>query len=475
MTSAPPRSPTGRPGDSGRLAWQSGAMATTTAIDGRALRKALPRSAHGDWRPAPGRPDPLELLAEQEATRLPDLIGLRRERMAASAFSFFRGAANVMAADLAASPATGMRVQLCGDAHLANFGGFAAPDRTLVFDVNDFDETAPGPWEWDVKRLVASVAVAGRDRGFDDAQRERATLATACAYREALRQFCGMRLLDLWSVRIDLEGTVAKWRDRASRDEVERYERNVAKAHRKTSLRAFEKLTERVDGTVRIVSDPPLIVPIEETEAGGAAPDVEAGMQGLLDRYRASVAGATANLLSRYRYVHAARKVVGVGSVGTRCWIILLLGERDDDPLFLQAKEAGPSVLAPYAGAGRYRHGGRRVVEGQWLMQAASDVMLGWLTVPAPDGARRDFYVRQLWDWKMSADLDEMAPSALAAYGQLCGATLARAHSRSADTRQIAAYLGSGDAFDRALARFAEAYADQNERDHAALVAQLGG
>ncbi|MBB4662764.1 DUF2252 domain-containing protein [Conexibacter arvalis] len=438
--------------------------------DGRALRKALPRSAHGDWEPAADRPDPLRLLERQEATRLAELVPLRRERMAASPFAFFRGAANVMAADLAATPVTGPRVQLCGDAHLANFGGFAAPDRTLVFDVNDFDETAPGPWEWDVKRLVASVAIAGRDRGFDDGQRERATTATARAYREALRRFSGMRLLDLWSVRVDLEGTVQRWRARASRDERDRYERNLAKAHGKTSLRAFEKLTETVDGSVRIVSDPPLLVPIEETAAGGAAPDVEAGMRGLLASYRDSVAGATANLLSRYRYVHAARKVVGVGSVGTRCWIVLLLGERDDDPLFLQAKEAGPSVLAPYAGAGRYRHGGRRVVEGQWLMQAASDVLLGWLTVTDPAGEKRDFYVRQLWDWKMSADLDEMAPTALAAYGQLCGATLARAHARSADTRRIAAYLGSGDVFDRALARFAEAYADQNERDHAALV-----
>ena len=441
---------------------------------GRALRKAVPRSTHGDWEPAPGRPDPLVLLRRQEATRIPELVPLRHARMAESPFAFFRGAANVMAADLAATPTTGLRTQLCGDAHLANFGGFAAPDRTLVFDVNDFDETLPGPWEWDVKRLAASVAVAGRDNGFDEERRERAVLATVRGYREALRRFAGMRLMDLWSVRVDLEATVARWRERASRDELERFERNLAKAHAKTSLRAFRKLTETVDGQTRIVADPPLIVPIEETEAGGNAPDLEAGMRGLLARYRASVVGATANLLERYRYVHAARKVVGVGSVGTRCWIVLLMGERDDDPLFLQAKQAEASVLAPYAGASRYRHGGRRVVEGQWLMQAASDVLLGWLSGGQDgDGARNDLYVRTLWDWKMSADVGNMAPTALAAYGQLCGVTLARAHARSADMRAAAAYLGGGAAFDRALVRFAEAYADQNERDHAALVAAL--
>ena len=466
--------------------WHSGAMsapaitpASTPAEReeaGRALRKTVPRSVHGAWAPAPDRPDPLALLAHEEEARLPELLPLRRERMAASPFAFFRGAAAVMAADLAATPVTGLRVQLCGDAHLANFGGFAAPDRTLVFDVNDFDETLPGPWEWDVKRLAASVAIAGRENGFDDGERERAVTATVRAYREAVRAYAELRLLELWSARVDADAVLDRWRRRATRAELARFERNVAKARGKDSLRAFAKLTETVDGGVRIVSDPPLLVPVEETAVGGTAPEVAAGMSGLLTAYRASVTGATASLLARYRYVHAARKVVGVGSVGTRCWIVLLLGERDDDPLFLQAKEAGPSVLAPHLGGGRYRHGGRRVVEGQWLMQAASDPLLGWLSATGLDGVRRDFYVRQLWDWKLSADVGQMAPAALAAYGQLCGATLARGHARSGDGRAIGAYLGAGDRFDRALAVYAEACADQNERDHAALVAaQRGG
>jgi uncharacterized protein (DUF2252 family) len=438
---------------------------------GRAARATVGRRSHGEWAPSPRREDPLDVLERQARERVQELVPLRYERMAASPFAFLRGSAAVMAADLARTPISGLRAQLCGDAHLANFGAFAAPDRQLVFDVNDFDETLPGPWEWDVKRLAASIAVAGRDRGFDLRERSAATEAAVREYREALRSFAGAGHFDVWYARLDSEAVVARWRDRVSPAQRRSFERNVAKARTRTSLRALERLTERVDGTLRISADPPLVVPIEDQLDDASGPAVEAGVEGLFDAYRTSVAGATAHLLGRYRYVHAARKVVGVGSVGTRAWIALLLGDDEDDPLFLQFKQAEASVLEPHVGASEYAQHGQRVVEGQWLMQAASDICLGWVSVTGIDGRPRDFYVRQLWDWKRSADIDQLVPAALAAYGQMCGWTLARAHARSGDAVAIAAYLGGGDAFDRALGRFAEAYADQNERDHAALVA----
>ena len=436
----------------------------TTDPDGKATRRRVPRSGHGEWEPRAR--DPLAILGEQDRSRVPELVPIRYGRMLASPFAFFRGGAAVMADDLASMPATELKVQLCGDAHLSNFGVFTAPDRRLVFDCNDFDETGPGPFEWDLKRLVASVAIAGRGRGFSRRQRQKAALATAAGYREAIRRFAAMRNLDVWYARIDVEPALAAVRAQVDERRFREIERGLAKARSKDSLRALRKLTREEGGELRIRSDPPLITPIEElTDAA----DVEEQLRGVIAAYRDSLSPDRRHLAASYRYVHAARKVVGVGSVGTRAWIVLLLGEDSSDPLFLQAKEAGASVLERHLGAGRFRHHGRRVVEGQRLMQAASDIFLGWVTVEGIDGEPRCFYVRQLWDGKGSADVERMAPRDLAGYGALCGETLARAHARSGDRREIAAYLGKGDVFDQALARFAEAYADQNERDFARL------
>jgi len=401
---------------------------------------------------------------------VPELVPIRYERMRASPFSFYRGGAAIMAADLAAGPRSGLEAQLCGDAHLSNFGGFAAPDRTHLFDVNDFDETLPGPFEWDVKRLAASVAIAGRTQGFDDRERRSAVLAAAGEYRQAMRRFAAMRNVDVWYARLNIEKLLARWGSEASRRQRRQVEAAVAKAEHKDSLRALRKLTREVDGEPRIVSDPPLIIPVEELAPGAAGADVATAIEEMLSTYRETLDRERRVLMEGYRYAHLARKVVGVGSVGTRAWIALLLGRDSDDPLFLQVKEAQPSVLEPFAGKSRFSHQGRRVVEGQRLMQAASDILLGWLTADGIDSRRRDFYVRQLWDWKESAELERMAPNDMATYGQLCGWTLARAHARSGDRIAIAAYLGGGDVFDRAMADFAESYADQNERDYAALV-----
>jgi uncharacterized protein (DUF2252 family) len=443
------------------------------AARGKAARAAAPRRSHGDWAPAADRPDPVALLAAQGRPRVPELLPIRHARMAASPFAFFRGAAAIMAADLAPTPQSALRVQLCGDAHLSNFGGFASPDRTLVFDVNDFDETLPGPWEWDVKRLVTSVEIAGRGLGHGPRERRRAAAATARGYREQMRAFARMGGLEVWYARVDAPGLIERFGDRASRAERGAFDRGVAKAMRKDSARAFAKLAHRVDGRPRIVSDPPLIVPVEELAGDVEARRIEAGIRALLDRYRATLRPDHRRLLDRYEYVHLARKVVGVGSVGTRAWIALLVGRDDGDPLFLQTKEAERSVLAPYAGASAYRNDGRRVVEGQRLMQAASDILLGWLRAPDEDGRLRDYYVRQLWDWKASIAVETLGPAELARYGGLCAWTLARAHARSGDAVAIGAYLGGGEVMDGALADFAAAYADQNERDHAAFRAAI--
>ena len=409
----------------------------------------------------------MEILAAQDTTRVYELVPIRYGRMLASAFTFYRGAAAIMAADLARTPTSGLEVQLCGDAHLSNFGAFAAPDRRLVFDCNDFDETLPGPFEWDVKRLCASLAIAGRDRGFSDAQCRSSVVAAAEEYRRAMRGFAAMRDIDVWYARLDIRGVFARWSSKLRKRGRRAVNRAIARAERKDSLRAFAKLTHSVNGSVRIVSDPPLITPIEEF-AGGR--DTEAALNRLLDAYRDTLDGSHRRLAERYSYIHAARKVVGVGSVGTRAWIVLLLGRDADDPLFLQAKEAEASVLEPYARSSRFKHHGRRVVEGQRLMQAASDIFLGWVSAPGIDGQRRDFYVRQLWDRKGSTDVALLDPPELATYGRMCGWTLARAHARSGDRIAIAAYLGKGSAFDNAVADFAESYADQNERDYEATV-----
>jgi uncharacterized protein (DUF2252 family) len=374
-----------------------------------------------------------------------------------------------MASDLAATPRTGLTVQLCGDAHLSNFGTFAAPDRTLVFGLNDFDETLPGPFEWDLKRMVTSFAVAGRDRGFDAGQRQRINLAAARSYREAMLDLAGRRKLDVWYARLGVNEIRKELGAQLKSGQAKRFERNVAKAQTKDSLKAFNKLVQVVDGQPRLVSDPPLIMPLEELLHDLAYQQVEDALRDLLRSYRRSLRGDQRHLLEGFRFVEAARKVVGVGSVGTRAWIVLMLGNDDGDPLFLQIKEAQASVLEPFLGSSKHANHGQRVVEGQRLMQAASDIMLGWVRTDGVDGVARDYYVRQLWDGKGSAVIEAMKPSGLAAYAHLCGWTLARAHARSGDALAISSYLGTSDRFDQGLAIFAESYADQNERDYAAL------
>jgi uncharacterized protein (DUF2252 family) len=442
------------------------------AAAGRAARSGARRSSHAAWEAPEDRADPVAILERQAASRVPELVPIRYGRMSASPFAFFRGAAAVMAADLATTPVSGLRVQACGDAHLSNFGVFAAPDRRLVFDLNDFDESLPGPWEWDVKRLAASFAIAGRENGLKRKERATAVLTAARAYREAMRAFAAQGNLELWYARLDVEAAMAEVEDEDP-DEVKRVRKGVAKARSKDSLRALERLTHEVDGELRIVSQPPLIVPAEELLAEDESRDLRQALMEILKAYRSTLPADRQHLLDGYRFRHIARKVVGVGSVGTRAWIVLLTGADDSDPLFLQAKEAEASVLEPYAGASRFKNHGRRVVEGQRLMQAASDIFLGWCPATGLDSRSRDFYVRQLWDWKRSAEIERLTPRGLEVYGQLCGWTLARAHARSGDRVAIAAYLGAGDAFDKAIAEFAESYADQSERDHAALVAAI--
>jgi uncharacterized protein (DUF2252 family) len=437
---------------------------------GKAAREESPRSRHAEWEPWAERPDPVALLEEQAASRVPELVPIRYGRMMASAFAFFRGAAYVMASDLASTERSGFNVQLCGDAHLSNFGGFASPERELIFDVNDFDETLPGPWEWDLKRLAASIAVAGRERGFTAKQRRQTVRAAVAQYREAMQRVADQGNLDIWYNRIDRAELLARFEGDASAQQLKTFRKTTEKAKRKDNTRAFERLAHEVDGHPQIISDPPLIVRIEDLLPQERAQEFEEGIHQLLRAYRASLPHDRRHLLERYRYVDLARKVVGVGSVGTRAWVVLMLGRDNEDPLFLQCKEAQASVLEPFLGKSEFGHHGRRVVEGQRLMQSSSDIMLGWLRTTGIDGETRDFYVRQLWDWKSSADVGVMAPAGMEIYGRMCGATLARGHARSGDCIAIASYLGRGDTFDRALADFAETYADQNERDHRALV-----
>ncbi len=434
---------------------------------GRGARQNVARRAQGEWHPAPDRPDPVELIAGQEITRVPELLPIRHERMLATPFTFYRGAAILMAADLATQPDSGLRVQACGDAHLANFGGFMAPDRVTVFDMNDFDETTPGPFEWDVKRLVTSFELAWREIGIDAKTGRKIVVNTARAYRTAMAEFAEMRNLDLWYSRLDVDQVLARWSDKVSPEVLERFRRNVDKSQSKDSMKALAKLTEVVDGQHRIKSDPPLIVPAREL-----SDDPAALVSWLHDRfrvYRHSLQADRRHLLEGYRIVDIARKVVGVGSVGTRCWIILLLGRDDQDPLFIQVKEANESVLEPHAGHSGYATHGQRVVEGQRMLQSASDILLGWTRATGLDGVERDFYLRQLWDGKFSPAYDTMSAEVLRVFGEMCGTTLARGHARSGDRVAIAAYLGSSDAFDQAVGDFAAAYAEQNARDFAAM------
>ncbi len=435
---------------------------------GKEARREVPRETHAGFEVAPDR-NPLGLLEEQGATRVPDLVPIRYGRMLVSPFTFYRGAAAIMAHDLGGAPRSCLKAQLCGDAHLANFGGFASPERDLVYDVNDFDETLPGPFEWDLKRLATSFEVAGRDRGFTDVERRSSVLEVVHSYRKAMHAFAGQRNIEVWYARLDAERFEGELREKHDRKDAKAFDHDLAKARTKDSLKALDKLTAIVDGEPRIVSDPPLIVRLAELEGDDSGNPLEL-LLGAVRLYGRSLPNDRRELFQSYRVVDVARKVVGVGSVGTRCWIVLLLGRDGDDPLFLQVKEAGPSVLEPLLGGSAFANHGQRVVEGQLLMQATSDVLLGWLHVPdGLEGPGRDFYVRQLWDWKTSVDLDTILPEGLLVYARICGWTLARAHARSGDRIAIAAYLGNGDEFDRAVAQFAHAYADLNERDHQAL------
>jgi uncharacterized protein (DUF2252 family) len=441
---------------------------------GRAARKQVPRFRHGLLELPADRPDPVALLERQAESRVPELVPIRYGRMLVSPFTFYRGAAAIMASDLAAGARTSLQAQLCGDAHLSNFGVFGSPERRLVFDINDFDETLPGPWEWDVKRLAASLEVAGRDNGFGAADRREVVRRGVWEYRTAMRTFAGMRNLEVWYASLDVDARVSEFRAVASRKQVRRTEQTLAKARTRDSMSAFSKLTHMVDGEPRIISDPPLIEPIEDLAHGMEAEALTEVLHNVLRAYRKTLASDRRHLLEQYRVVQVARKVVGVGSVGTRAWIALLLGRDEADPLFLQIKEAQPSVLEEHVGRSVFGNCGERVVAGQRLMQAASDIFLGWTRIAAGmDGLRRDFYGRQLRDWKGSATIETMAPKGMMIYAGLCGWTLARAHARAGDRIAIAAYLGSGDAFDRAICDFADAYADLNERDYKALAAAV--
>ncbi len=440
---------------------------------GKSVRAQVPRSAHAGWQPSPDRPDPVDLLTGQDRERIPELVPVRHARMLASAFTFFRGSALLMASDLSTLPRTDLTVQLCGDAHLSNFGVYAAPDRRLVFSLNDFDETLPGPFEWDVKRLAASFAVAGRDRGFEPSRRRKVVRRAVRAYREAMSDFAERRVLDVWYARLDVEDIERAHRDQVGKKQLRTFDKVISKARSKDSLRAADKLTEVVDGTLRFASDPPLLVPVEELVQDNDQRDVREALGEALATYRASLPADRRHLLGQFRYVHLARKVVGVGSVGTRDWVVLLQGRDGDDPLLLQVKEAEASVLERFLADSEYANHGERVVEGQRLLQSAGDIMLGWLRTAGIDGVERDFYVRQLWDAKGSANIAKMSKAGMKVYARLCGWTLARAHACSGDPVAIAGYLGSGRSFDDALADFAEDYADQNDRDHATMLAAV--
>jgi uncharacterized protein (DUF2252 family) len=445
---------------------------------GKAARAEVPRSNHAVFEPQPRRGDPIKLLERQAQTRVPELVPIRYGRMLVSPFTFYRGAAMIMASDLAATPRSGLTVQCCGDAHLSNFGLFASPERRLVFDLNDFDETLPGPWEWDVKRLAASMLIAARDDNFSVTDQEQIVLDTVEEYRTAMANFAGMNNLDVWYAHMDVETALQELSSQLKSKAVKQTEKTIARARTKDSMSAFAKLTHVVDGETRIVAEPPLIVPIEDLAASegedSEREEMFDALRDLLGSYRDTLERDRRALLHQFRLADFARKVVGVGSVGTRAWIALLLGRDGQDPLLLQMKEAEASVLEEFLGPSEFENHGERVVTGQRLMQATSDIFLGWLHVEVGlDNGASDFYGRQLKDWKGSAEIERMIPKGMAQYGRLCGWTLARAHARSGDRIAIAAYLGKGPSFDRAIVEFSHAYAEQNERDYQALVAAV--
>jgi uncharacterized protein (DUF2252 family) len=441
---------------------------------GKAARAEVQRSSHAVFEPSADRADPVSLLERQAETRVPELVPIRYGRMLVSPFTFYRGAAMIMAHDLGPTARSGLNVQCCGDAHLSNFGVFASPERRLVFDVNDFDETLPGPWEWDVKRLAVSMLIAARDNGYRAKDEERVVLDTVARYRTAMAEFAGMKNLDLWYSRLEIEGVIQELAPQFKQKIVRRSEKALAKARTKDSMTAFSKLTQSSNGTVRIVDQSPLIVPIELLAPGQEREQLFEGLHELLREYRGTLEFDRRILLEQFALTDFARKVVGVGSVGTRAWIALLLGRDGRDPLFLQMKEAEASVLEEVLGPSEFANHGERVVTGQRLMQAASDIFLGWVHVESGlDEQPRDFYGRQLKDWKGSAEIEQMVPKGMATYGELCGWTLARAHARSGDRIAIASYLGDSDKFDRAILEFSKAYAEQNERDYQALTAAV--
>jgi uncharacterized protein (DUF2252 family) len=435
--------------------------------EGKRARAKAPRSAHAQWSPPADRPDPIETLERQAGERVPDLVPIRYGRMVASPFAYFRGAAAPMAWDVAHTPTTDIRVQCCGDAHLMNFGMFAAPDRRLVFDVNDFDETLPGPFDWDVKRLAASFAVAALDNGFSRQAAHQAAHNCAKSYRVEMAKFASMRFLDVWYARIDVDRITAIYDALQPKRAVRRRARDIAKARERTSLKALTKLCDQAEGRYRIKPDYPVIVryPID------LDPHIFDQLHGAIAQYLATLRADAHGVLDRYYFGDFARKVVGVGSVGTEAFVLLLMGERDDEPLFLQLKEAQESVLAPFAGPSEYAHQGERVVRGQRVTQAASDPFLGWTCgIPADGDAPRDYYVRQLRDMKGNMDVPVMDAGQLAYYGRLCGWALARAHARTGRATLISGYLGSATVFEHAIADFAVSYADQNAIDYQALV-----
>jgi uncharacterized protein (DUF2252 family) len=437
---------------------------------GKAARAEIPRSRHAEFEAPHDRADPVSLLDDQARTRVPELVPIRYGRMLVSPFTFYRGAAKIMAHDLAGTPRSGLTVQCCGDAHLSNFGVFASPERKLVFDINDFDETLPGPWEWDVKRLAASMLIAARDNGFAAKEQEKAVLDTVREYRTAMRDFAGMQNLEVWYAHLEIEAVLQQFAGQVKRAQVKRAEATLAKAHTRDSMAAFSKLTQQLNGKAEIVDQSPLIVPLRVLIPGAEQEQWMDSLRKLIRVYRVSLDHDRRQLLEQFQLADFARKVVGVGSVGTRAWIALMFGRDGNDPLFLQMKEAEESVLEEHLGKSQYKNHGQRVVVGQRLMQATSDIFLGWIHVKeGMDGVARDFYGRQLKDWKGSAEIEQMVPSGMAAYGRVCGWTLARAHARSGDRVAVASYLGGSNAFDRAILDFSKAYADQNNADYAAL------
>lgn len=444
-------------------------------LTGKELRRKAPRENHAEWEPARSR-DPLGILQAQAETRIQSLLPVRYGRMSASPFAFYRGGAAIMAADLASTPATGIRVQACGDAHISNFGGYAAPDRRLVFDLNDFDETLPAPWEWDVKRMAASATIAAREQGASKKTARAITEAGVAQYREVMRRMADTSYLDVWYGRLDVEHMLGVLEQGLGHESGINFRRDIARANRKNSRRAQRKLTEASgEAEPRFASRPPLLVPARELagELGVADDQAKELLHGLLRQYERTLTQDRQYLVGHYRFVDMARKVVGVGSVGTRAWVLLLLSNRRNDPLVLQVKQAQESVLAPYAGASKYRLQGRRVVEGQRLTQAASDQFLGWVRAHGPDGENRDYYVRQLWDGKLSIDIASLDERGLTAYVRACGGVLALAHARTGDRVAIAEYLGKNDRFDRAIGEFSLRYAKQNRKDFQEFTAAI--